>query len=84
MYGLVFRAPDANAGYFFGVTCDGRYNLTSRDFEDGTDVVLISLTQGAINTGSGATNRLGVEADGNQIKLYANDTLLQEVTDFDL
>ena len=39
VYGLVFRAPDTESGYFFGVTCDGRYNLRSRDFGDGVTPV---------------------------------------------
>jgi len=82
VYGLVFRAPDTESGYFFGVTCDGRYNLRSRDFSDGTNVAVIELSQNAaIRSGSGQTNRLGVHAVGNKIGLYVNDTLLQEVTD---
>jgi hypothetical protein len=82
VYGLVFRAPDTESGYFFGVTCDGRYNLRSRDFGDGTNVAVIELSQNAaIHSGSGQTNRLGVHAVGNKIGLYVNDTLLQEVTD---
>jgi hypothetical protein len=82
LYGLVFRAPNANSGYFFGVTCDGRYNLHRRDFEDGTDEVLLQLTSSAsIQPGSNATNRLGVKAEDDRIGLYANGTLLQEVSD---
>lgn len=82
LYGVVFRAPNANSGYFFGVTCDGRYNLHRRDFDDGTDAILIQLAAStAIQGGSNATNRLGVKANGDRIGLYANGTLLQEVTD---
>jgi hypothetical protein len=82
IYGLMFRAPNANAGYFFGVTCDGRYSLHARNFEDDTDTTLVNLTTGAgILPGSNQTNRLRVRADGNKISLYANGNLLQEVTD---
>lgn len=82
LYGLVFRAPNANSGYFFGVTCDGRYNLHRRDFDDGTNTVLIQLTAStAIQSGSNATNRLGVKANGDRIGLYANGNLLQEIAD---
>jgi hypothetical protein len=82
LYGLVFRAPSAEAGYFFGVTCDGRYNLHARNFNDGTDKSLIQLTaNGAILAGSNQVNRIGIRADGDKIGLYANGTLLQEVTD---
>ena len=82
MYGLVFRAPSADAGYFFGVTCDGRYNLHARDFTAGTDTNLIQLTaNSAIQAGSNQVNRLGVKANGDKIALYANGILLQEITD---
>lgn len=82
MYGLVFRAPDTDSGYFYGVTCDGRYNLHAQDFTDGSDNALINLTaNSAILSGSNATNRIGVMAKGDRISLYANGTLLQEVID---
>lgn len=82
IYGLVFRAPNTNAGYFFGVTCDGRYNLHLRDFENDTDTVLVNLTNGTgIQPGANAVNRLAVKAVGEKISLYVNDTFLQEVSD---
>jgi hypothetical protein len=82
IYGLVFRAPNTDSGYFFGVTCDGRYSLRARDFADGTNIAVVELTQNAaIHSGAGQTNRLAVRASGNKIELFANDTLLQEVTD---
>lgn len=82
IYGLVFRAPNANKGYFFGVTCDGRYNLHVRDFEEDSDTVLINLTNGSgIVPGPYQSNRLGVRAEGDKIGLYANGTLLQEIRD---
>jgi len=82
LYGLVFRSADNDSGYFFGVTCDGRYNLHARNFDDGSDQVLVDLTPGsAIQIGSNSVNRVGVMANGNKIGLYANGSLLQEVTD---
>lgn len=82
LYGVIFRAPNANAGYFYGVTCDGHYNLHARDFENDTDTVLINSTIGTgIKPGSNQTNRLGIRAEGDKISLYANDTLLQEIND---
>lgn len=80
--GLVFRAPDTDSGYFFGVTCDGRYSLHARDLADDADSTLIGLTTGAgIVTGSNQANRLGVRAEGDRISLYANGNLLAEITD---
>jgi hypothetical protein len=82
MYGLVFRSTTTESGYFFGVTCDGRYNLHARNFTDGTDIILAELTaSSAIQTGSNNPNRLGVMATGDKIALYANGTLLEEFTD---
>jgi hypothetical protein len=82
IYGLVFRAESVSSGYFFGVTCDGRYSLSARDFEDGTNIPLIQLTSNqAVQSGATSTNRLSVRAEGERIALYANGTLLGEVTD---
>ena len=81
-YGVVFRAPSDQAGYFFTLTCDGKFSLEARDFDNNTDMTLIKLTpNGAIHTGSNQTNRLGVMANGAKISLYANGILLQEVND---
>lgn len=81
-YGLVFRAPDFDSGrgYYFGVSCDGRYMLGEWEHDGVADV--IGLTQNsAIISGSNQTNRLGVRAQGSKIGLYANGTLLQELED---
>lgn len=81
LYGLVFRASKENAGYFFGVTCDGQYGLRARDFNNNIDTQLIALkSNAAILTGSGQVNRLGIKAEGNKIALYANGALLEEIT----
>lgn len=81
-YGLVFRAPSDQAGYFFTVTCDGKFSLEARDFDSGQDTILIKKTpNGAIKPGSNQTNRLGVMANGEKISLYANGILLQDIND---
>lgn len=82
LYGLVFRAPDTDSGYFFGVTCDGKYNFHARNFKDDSDIVIAEMTpNSAIQPGAGTTNRLGVLANGDKITLYANGTSLKEFTD---
>lgn len=78
-YGLAFRAPDYTSGYFFGLTCNGKYSLMAltSDFAD-----IIKWTPGAdIHAGSNQTNVLGVMVKDNHISLYINDKLAQEVTD---
>lgn len=82
LYGLVFRSANNDSGYFYGLTCDGRFNLHARDFKDGTDKVLVDLTPASpIQMGSNSVNRAGVWVNGSDIKLYANGSLLKEITD---
>jgi hypothetical protein len=82
LYGLVFRAPNSTSGYFYGVTCDGRINLHARNFDDGTDTEIVALTGASqVAAGSNQTNRLGVTVSGSKIQLFANGSLVQEVTD---
>jgi len=81
-YGLVFRSPDYIQGYFFGVTCNGQYNLSI--YNGNKFVTIIPWTPaGNINTGSNAQNTLGVKAQGNQITLSINGTELQTITNTD-
>jgi hypothetical protein len=82
LYGLVFRAPDANSGYFYGVSCDGRINLHARNFTDGTDIEIVALTgANQVTAGSNQTNQLGVNVSGSKIQLFANGLMVQEVND---
>lgn len=82
IYGLIFRAPDDNAGYFFGVTCDGRYSLRGRNFSTGAEANAVELTSStAIKSGANQTNTLRVTTEGSTIGLFINDTLVHEVVD---
>lgn len=85
-YGLITRVPvlkDADQGYLFGFTCDGRYSFRSWDGKVGTKGKMtrhIDWTASkAINAGSGQTNRIGLMMVGSRMLLYANGTLLGEV-----
>ena len=87
-YGIIFRVPvvqEANRGYLFAVTCDGRYSLREWDAtlgEHGTMVYLIRwAASGAINTSAGSQNVLGVMTDGSLISLYINGELVDEIED---
>jgi len=81
-YGLVIRAPDYTSGYgyYFGVTCDGQYSLM-RWSEDGEVYLQSWKASPDIIGGSDQTNKLGVSADGTNLRLYANSKLIQEVND---
>lgn len=79
-YGLIYRAPDTNSGYLYGLTCDGRYVLVTRDVNG--QGILIPLTEtDASNPGREQTNRIGVMAVGNTHALYINGQLVQNIED---
>jgi len=82
-YGAIVRVPDiqaANQGYLVGFTCDGRYSF--RKWDGKTMTSLIPWTKGTpILVGSNQTNRIGLMAVDNRFILYANGTLLKEVSD---
>lgn len=84
-YGIVFRAPNMEDGYayFYGLTCDGGYNLKKWD-SSGLSVLLENAVGDSINTGSNKTNVLGVWAKEDRLRLYANGQFLQEITNSSL
>jgi len=82
LYGLVIRAPDygSGQGYYFGVTCDGRFSFARWD-GNGLATIYDLTAHPAILPGANQTNRLGILASGDSFKLYANDALMQDVPD---
>lgn len=79
-FGMLFRAPDNNRGYQYGLTCDGKYSLTLWDGEKTT--VLIEPTQSdLINIGLDAVNRLGVAAHQASFSLFINGIFVTDVID---
>jgi hypothetical protein len=87
-YGLVVRVPvlrEAEQGYLFGFTCDGKYALRKWDGAAGTKGVMTRLKEwtesDAIKTGSNQVNRMGIMMVGSRLSLYANGQLLTEVSD---
>jgi hypothetical protein len=78
-YGVIFRSPDNSKGYWFIVTCDGKYSLESGSIGSSVEIIK-AKTSPLILAGSNQTNRLGVMANGNKISLYANGKLLEEVS----
>jgi hypothetical protein len=84
-YGLVFRVPknvNYNQGYFFAITCDGRYSLRLWDGLTRKSVMLKSLTANSlINKVKDQTNRLGVAAVGDRLVLFINGEKVEEIVD---
>ena len=78
-YGLIFRAPDPSQGYIFEFSCDGRFRLYKWDGENYTGIQGWK-SSALILSGPDKENRLGVMADGSDVKLFANGKLLGEYT----
>jgi len=79
-YGVLIRAPDPNQGYVYGFSCSGRYRIYKWDGENYTGLQEWTNTP-HIQSGPNQTNRLGIWAEGDTFKLYANGKLLAEVSD---
>ncbi len=84
-YGVIVRVPssaDANRGYLFGFTCDGKFAIRKWDGAANSMTNFINWkVNSAINAGADKTNRLGVMMQGNKLSLFANGVLVGEVTD---
>ncbi len=78
--GIAFRCTDDDLCYFFLLYPDATYSLQT--YVDDAWQFLIERTESdVVAAGEGATNRLGVLADGEQISLVVNDVLLVEILD---
>lgn len=77
--GLLFRYQDDKNFYLFTVTGDGRYGLDM--YKDDKLTTLIDWTELSAINAAGELNSLRVETVGDKIRLYANDKLLDEISD---
>jgi hypothetical protein len=82
-YGLVFRAPDAEAGYLFTVSCHGYFTLWYWDGE-GMNILKEWSQSLAIKPGAEQTNSLQVNVEGETFTLFVNDIELAQVSDSSL
>lgn len=84
-YGLIARVPsltDANRGYLFGFTCDGKFSIRKWDGASNSMTnFIVWKTNAAINAGTNKVNRMGVMMNGNKLSIYANGVLLGDVLD---
>ena len=84
-YGLIVRAPNANApyydsGYIFVVACDGTYRIYKM-VEGNYAQIRDWAGSAAILKGTNQTNKIGVMAVGNKLSLYINRKLAAEFND---
>jgi hypothetical protein len=70
-FGVIVRADDPNEGYLFGISCDGFFRLRSWDGESFT--TLQEWTSSShIRIGPNETNRIGLMARGDELRLFVN------------
>lgn len=82
-FGIMFRVPansNANRGYLFGITCDGRYGLRRWDGQVMYSPIPWTASD-AINEGEDVINTLGIMADGSTLTFYINGQEVDEVTE---
>jgi hypothetical protein len=77
--GLIFHYQDDNNFYMFRVAGDKSYALDL--YKDNEQKHLIEWTDEPSINGPGDINKLRVEMNGDLIRLYVNDKLLDEVSD---
>jgi hypothetical protein len=79
-FGLLFRAPDNNSGYLYGITCGGVQSFTAWT---GTETlqILPAAKSAAILTTPGALNRVGVMAQDASFAFYINGQLVTQGLD---
>ncbi len=80
MIGVIFRYEDVDNFYVFLISADGWYALLK--YVDGKVSRPVDWTEtGALETGEGVENTLGVLADGSELAVYANGEELERVQD---
>ncbi len=81
-YGLVVQSPDYESGYgyYFGLTCDGRYAY--QKWEDSGLTNLQGWSNDPnINPGPNQNNTIGILKSGNQYNLFLNNTSIVTIDD---
>jgi hypothetical protein len=79
-YGLIIRTNRLDEHYRFVIGCDGRARI-SRVLEAGSRALTLWTASPAILSGAPARNRLGVLADGLDLKLFVNGTEVASARD---
>jgi hypothetical protein len=77
--GLIFHYQDDQNFYIYSIDGEGHYGLDV--YKNDEPITLIDWTESAAIKPVGETNTLRVETSGDTIRLYVNDTLLDEISD---
>jgi hypothetical protein len=79
-FGIIFRAPDTNQGYLFGISCDGSYRVRAWNGEKFTELLGWQQSE-FIKSGPKQSNRIGVMARGTELSFYINGNLVDQFSD---
>jgi hypothetical protein len=82
LYGIVYRAPDyvSGKGYYLGITCEGNFSVTKWT-DAGSRSIITSTFDDAILSGSGQTNRLGIQMLDDDFYVHINNKLVTQFSD---
>lgn len=79
-YGLVFRAPDSNHFYFYGIDQNQQWTFTT--IQNGNSAPIVaSTTASQITAGYNSSNTISVSATGSHFVFFINGAQVGEATD---
>jgi len=81
-YGIITQSPDYENGYgyYFGLTCDGRYSIQKWN-ENGLSNLDGWSTSSEILTGDIKVNTVSILKNGENYKFFVNNVLVSQVND---
>lgn len=81
-YGIITQSPDYENGYgyYFGLTCDGRYSIQKWN-ENGLSNLDGWSTSAEILTGAAKLNSVSILKTGDNFKFFVNNVLVSQVND---
>jgi hypothetical protein len=81
-YGMIVQAPnfDSGYGYYFGLTCDGRFSIQRWD-SNGLSTLAGWDQNTSINSGSDQTNTISILKSGNRYEYFINEVSVANVED---
>ena len=87
-FGLMFRVPvlaEAERGYQFGISCEGKYLIRKYDGKVGDNGQMVSLLPWTyddnIKVGANQTNRIGIMTINDRLIFFINGVMIDEVQD---
>lgn len=76
-YGFLWGLKDVNHYYQFALSGNGYYRYVKNDGNDWNDIIAWTQSD-AIHQGDGATNMIMIKKDGERVKFFVNDQLVDE------